>query len=180
MNEFKYKIVIDEGIRERVHQLFKNEQALRYSSENLNILAEAQRQAAWQEVYKRYPMLSDYKANINFTTWVCTYELEEYTHEGENVIEEIDEVDFDQSPSPTGGGNGYIDNDIHPIFDEVHTPPPLEENTLRAECREILELYGANRAIEFVGSRTGMSGMAARQYVKTVQLQTGIGIGEGN
>ena len=110
MTEFKFQdvinqksFVIDEDIRERVYQLFKNEQALRYSSENLNILAEAQRQAAWQEVFKRYPMLSDYKAHINFITWECSYEKEEYTREGESVIEEV-----------------------HEVFDEVHTPPLLE------------------------------------------------------
>ena len=102
----KKTLIIDEDIREHVHQLFRNEQALRYSSENLNILAEAQRQAAWQEIYKRYPMLSDYKAHINFITWECSYEKVEYNREGENVIEEI-----------------------HEVFDEVHTPPPLEDGS---------------------------------------------------
>ena len=103
----KKTLVIDESIRESVHQTFKRESALQYSYKVLMDIAEQCRQAAWNEMYERHPVLKGTHAVVNFNTWACTYEPEEYTREGENVIE-------------------AVDDGIHPIFNEVHTPPPLE------------------------------------------------------
>ena len=103
----KKTLVIDESIRESVHQTFKRESALQYSYKVLMDIAEQCRQAAWNEMYERHPVLKGTHAVVNFNTWACTYEQEEYTREGENVIE-------------------AVDDGIHPIFNEVHTPPPLE------------------------------------------------------
>ena len=76
----KKTLVIDESIRESVHQTFKRESALQYSYKVLIDIAEQCRQAAWNEMYERHPVLKGTHAVVNFNTWACTYEPEEYPH----------------------------------------------------------------------------------------------------
>jgi hypothetical protein len=96
----KKTIIIDESIREEVLNHFVNEQAHRISIGALSIAAQKAIRKAWKLVYTKHPFLQNTAANLNTITWECEFEQEEYTREGENVIEEID-----------------------PELYEVHTPP---------------------------------------------------------
>ena len=61
---------------------------------------------AWTLIYKSSPEAASQglRSDLNLKTWELTYDYDEYTREGENMIDEID-----------------------PEFYEVHTPPALEE-----------------------------------------------------
>ena len=111
MNEFKFKNIINrkssviaENLRDEIMDALKQESAYALAIEKLSVSMAREKARAWTIIYNNYPeaAMLDLRTDLNIKTWELTYEAEEYTREGENVIEEID-----------------------PELYEVHTPPPI-------------------------------------------------------
>ena len=112
----KKTFVIAEELRVKIAKFLLAEESHRQTIETLSQSALKAKMNAWEIIYKACPEARKGRSDLNCQAWTITYEIEEYTREGENVIEEV--TNLDKMP---------ISHDIHPIFDEVHTPPPLEK-----------------------------------------------------
>ena len=102
----KKTVIIDESLRDEIMDGLQKESAYADAIEKLSVSMAREKAKAWTIIYNNYPeaAMLDLRTDLNIKTWELTYEAEEYTREGENVIEEID-----------------------PELYEVHTPPALEE-----------------------------------------------------
>ena len=105
----KKTVIIDEILRDEIIDGLQKESAYADAIEKLSMSMAREKAKAWTLIYKNYPEAAKQglRADLKMKTWELIFEQEEYTREGENVIEEI-----------------------HPIFDEVHTPPPLEKGKI--------------------------------------------------
>ena len=121
----KKTVIIDENLREEIMDALQQENAYAQAIEKLSVSMAREKAKAWTIIYKSCPEATSQglRSDLNLKTWELTYDYDEYTREGENMIEKIDEVDFDQAPTPTGIGNEYVE--IDPELYEVHTPPPI-------------------------------------------------------
>ena len=100
----KKTVIIDESLRDEIIDGLQKESAYADAIEKLSVSMAREKARAWTIFYNNYPeaAMLDLRTDLNIKTWELTYEAEEYTREGENVIEEID-----------------------PELYEVHTPPPI-------------------------------------------------------
>ena len=100
----KKTVIIDESLRDEIMDGLQKESAYADAIEKLSMSMAREKARAWTIIYNNYPEapMLDLRTDLNIKTWELTYEAEEYTREGENVIEEID-----------------------PELYEVHTPPPI-------------------------------------------------------
>ena len=100
----KKTVIIDESLRDEIIDGLQKESAYADAIEKLSVSMAREKAKAWTIIYNNYPeaAMLDLRTDLNIKTWELTYEAEEYTREGENVIEEID-----------------------PELYEVHTPPPI-------------------------------------------------------
>ena len=100
----KKTVIIDESLRDEIIDGLQKESAYADAIEKLSVSMAREKARAWTIIYNNYheAAMLDLRTDLNIKTWELTYEAEEYTREGENVIEEID-----------------------PELYEVHTPPPI-------------------------------------------------------
>ena len=100
----KKTVIIDESLRDEIIDGLQKESAYADAIEKLSVSMAREKARAWTIIYNNYPeaAMLDLRTDLNIKTWELTYEAEEYTREGENVIEEID-----------------------PVLYEVHTPPAI-------------------------------------------------------
>ena len=100
----KKTVIIDESLRDEIIDGLQKESAYADAIEKLSVSMAREKARAWTIIYNNYPeaAMLDLRTDLNIKTWELTYEAEEYTREGENVIEEID-----------------------PELYEVHTPPAI-------------------------------------------------------
>ena len=96
----KKSLIIDESIRQEVLIQFNKQQAYKASAELLILESEKAAIKLWHSIYLNHPELEGCEWQLDFASWICTYEKQAMTREGENVID--------------------------PELCEVHTPPALE------------------------------------------------------
>ena len=99
----KKTFVIAEELRAQIAEFLLTEESHRQTIETLSQSAFKAKMNAWEIIYKAYPEARKGRSDLDYKSWTVTCEIDEYTREGENVIEEVD-----------------------PEFYEVHTPPALE------------------------------------------------------